>query len=110
VSVQLQYEGGPDPGDTVFAAARKPLGGWKVEASRVPQRGVPGEPDEDPVVEAVERTDVGGVAVFWLEQPGPYRFSSDDSRDPAAYCWWTGSALWEGDTPEVLLELLVGCT
>jgi hypothetical protein len=107
----LHFEGGTEPDDAVLGLATKPLGGWTVEATWLPQwQGGGATSREGAVLEAVERTDVDGVAVFWLEQPGTYDFSSSDPDALEAYCWWTGNTVWRGDRSKVVLELMVGCT
>jgi hypothetical protein len=66
---------------------------------------------DDVRTEAVVTTDVNGTAVFWLEQPGPYRFSSDEHAPPGAVgCWWSAGGMWDGTTPEVMLEIGLSCT
>ena len=110
VSVQLYYEGGAER--ALLGPPRKPLGGWEIEARWVPQwRRAELAPGERVAPEAVERTDVSGVAVFWLEQAGPYEFWTDEQKgSPPPDCWWVGRAQWQGESEEVLLELSVGCT
>lgn len=105
VSVQLYYGDYGPAFDT-----SQPLGGWKVEAQLVKCHSDDCISFEVIRSEAVARTDTHGVAVFWLEQAGPYNFDSElRASDPG--CWREGSIRWrEGDSPDRRLELSVVCT
>lgn len=61
--------------------------------------------------EAVVPTDVDGVAIFWLEHPGPCRIVStllDTPNDSG--CWCYGSLFWGGGDADVVIELGLPCT
>ena len=99
-----------------------PLGGWDIEALGIDPSSV-AAPITDPCnvhaggpaplpcfAEAVTPTDVEGVAIFWLERPGPYRLSSSLRAVPTdPSCGWQGSALWDGSTADIGIELSVVC-
>ena len=110
VSVQLHYEASPESEDAAPGVPKKPLGGWEIEARWLAERVPESAPYDSVAAEAVERTDVSGVAVFWLEHAGPYDFSTVEQDHVPRYCWWVGAVQWEGDSPEVMLELSLGCT
>lgn len=107
VSVQLSYESGPE----VPGLPEKPLGGWKIEARWTGDgRASAGVPDFNVAAEAVERTDLSGVAVFWLEHARAYEFWLVDQHRAEESCWWWGRAQWEGESSDVMLQLSLACS